>query len=280
VKTLQELKAEQAEAMRKLEAEHAIARHLPLAPSSVMLVHTGEKAWVTYKVADLWEALEVMAKFDLIAMYKFKGTYTRVEPEAINDKRTKDKGESDDVPFAAKIATHGGEGYGPTASLEFFAYVGRDICKIKCDLHKQYGGYYSWHQYGARFQEDSYGRSRRSDGNRIRRGTFRANEKLSGMTDSGMSYANGSDGSWNYTYMLVADYANADYSVEWSDARLRLENIAAAFHGDKADCIRSESYVERVGCSGRLLIMADGSQWFHPHDGGAPVCEVTSKESN
>lgn len=279
MQTVEEMKAKQARDLAKLEAEHAIANHLPLPPKFVMLVTTGEKAWITYYVADLWEALEVMAKFEPVAMYKFKGTYTRYEPEPINDARTKDKGESDGVPLVAKIATSGGEGHGPNAALEFFAYVGGDLCKIKCDLHGRFGAS-SWGQYGPRFVQNTGGRSKKLDGyNRYVRGDFRANDKLAAMTCAYTSWGQGCDKAWSFTYALAADYANADYSAEWSDARLVLENIAEAFHGEKAKTIRAESHVERVGGAGKLLTMGDGSQWFHPYSGEAPVCEVTSKES-
>lgn len=278
MQTVEEMKAKQAADLAKLEAEHAIASGLPLPPKFVMLVSTGEKAWVTYYVADLWEALETMAKFEPLAMYKFKGTYTRYEPEAINDARKKDKGESDGVPLVAKIVTSGGEGHGPNAALEFFAYVGGDICKIKCDLHGRYGRNASG--YGPRFVQAANGRSRVLDGPRYLRGDFRANDKLAAMACGYTMWGTGCDKAWQFTYALAADYANADYSAGWHDAGLVLENLAAALHGEKAKCIRSESYVDdRVGGGGKLLTMADGSVWFHPYSGGAPVCEVTSKES-
>lgn len=237
MKTIEEMKAEQAAALAKLEAEHAIAAFAPVPPKSVMLVGTGERAWISYEAADLWAALDIMAAFEPVAFYQFKGTYTRFEPEAINDKRTRDKGESDGVPLVALIDTSGGEGFGPNATLAFFAYLGADLCKVKIDLRPAGYGPASWWQYAARFAANPRGSSRRLDGhgNRYTAGDFMPNDKLAGMTDRRIRWGSGSRESWHFTYALCADHANADYSADWTDARLRLENIAGAMHGERKE---------------------------------------------
>jgi hypothetical protein len=231
--TVDELKAKQAAELAKLEAEQAIAALAPVPPHRAMLVGTGERAWISYEAADLWAALDIMAAFQPVAFYQFKGTYTRFEPEPINDKRTRDKGESDGVPLVALIETGGGEGFGPNATLAFFAYLGDDLCKVKIDLRPAGYGPASWWQYAARFQADPRGQSRRLDGQRYISGTFMPNDKLAGMTDRRVRWGSGSREAWQFTYALCADYANADYSADWTDARLRLENIAGAMHGER-----------------------------------------------
>lgn len=233
MQTVEEMKAKQAADLAKLEAEHAIACKLPLPPKFAMLVSTGEKAWITYEAPDLWAALELMAKFDPIGFHKFKGTYTRYEPEAVNAARKKDKGESDGLALVAKFDTSGGEGHGPNVSLCFFAYVGDDICKIKIDLRPEGYGPASWGQYGPRFQRNGRGQSRVLDGSRYIAGDFTPNPTLSGMTDAYTKWGSGSREAWQYTYALCADYVAADYSATWTDARLRLENIANAMHGPR-----------------------------------------------
>lgn len=231
--TVDELKAKQAAELAKLEAEQAIAALAPVPPHRVMLVGTGERAWISYEAADLWAALDIMAAFQPVAFYQFKGTYTRFEPEPLNDKRTRDKGESDGVPLVALIETGGGEGFGPNATLAFFAYLGDDLCKVKIDLRPAGYGPASWWQYAARFQADPRGQSRRLDGQRYINGTFMPNDKLAGMTDRRIRWGSGSREAWQFTYELCADYAAADYSADWTDARLRLENIAGAMHGER-----------------------------------------------
>lgn len=231
METLEQMKERQAKELAKLEAEHALAALAPIPPKRAMLVSTGERAWITYEAADLWAALDIMAAFQPIAFYKFKGTYTRYEPEALNDKRTRDKGESDDVPLVAKFDVSHGEGFGPNVTLAFFAYLGDDICKVQIDLKRPGFGPSSWWSYGPQFVAHPHGRSRRLEGQRYISGDFRANPKLAGMTDHNTKWGSGSAESSQYTYALCADYANADYSADWTDARLRLENIAEAMHG-------------------------------------------------
>lgn len=233
MQTPEELKAEYEKKLATLTAERDIAALCPIPPKRVMLVGTGEKAWITYEAADSWAALDIMAAFQPIAFYKFKGTFTRYEPEAINDKRTRDKGESDDTPLVAKFDVDHGEGFGPTVSLDFFAYLGADICKVRIDLRPAGYGPASWWSYGPQFVRNDRGQSRRLDGNRYIHGDFRPNPKLAGMTDHYVKWGTGSAESSRYTYALCADYANADYSADWTDARLRLENIALAMHGER-----------------------------------------------
>lgn len=230
--TIEELKAKQAKDLAKLQTEQALAALCPIPPKFAFEVSSGEKAWITYEASDLWAAIDIMAKFQPIAFYKFKGTYTRYEPEAINDKRTRDKGTCDDVPQVALIEVNHGEGFGPNVDLVFFAYLGDDICKIKIDLHRGLGPD-SWWNYGPRFVANERGQSRRLEGKRYISGDFLANSKLSGMTDTYTKWGSGSADASRYTYSLCADYANADYSADWTDARLRLENIANAMHGER-----------------------------------------------
>lgn len=233
MESIEELKARHAKEMQRLESEQALAALAPIPPRRAMLVSTGEKAWLTYEAADLWAALDIMAKFEPLAFYKFKGTYTRFEPEAQNDKRTRDKGEETGGPFVALIDVNHGEGFGPCVCLAFFAYLGADICKIKVDLRPEGYRPASWWQYGPRFQADSSGRGRRLDGNRYVQGDWRANEKLYGMTDSCVTWGSGSPESTHYTFAIMADNEGAGGLAEWQEARLRLENLALALHGER-----------------------------------------------
>lgn len=224
--TVEELKA-------KLEQEQALAALCPIPPKFAFAVSCGEKAWITYEAPDLWAALDIMAQFQPIAFYKFKGTYTRYEPEAVNDKRTRDKGESNDVPHVALIEVDHGAGFGPNVTLAFFTYIGDNICKIKIHLRGKYG-VASWWNYGPRFVAHDRGRSRRLKGQHYISGDYQANSKLAGMTDNYTKWSAFKNDP-RFTYALVADHAKADYSADWSDARLRLENIALAMHGERKE---------------------------------------------
>jgi hypothetical protein len=257
METLEQMKERQAKERAKLEAEHAIANLAPVPPRAVMLTACGERAWISYEADSLWAALDVMAKFQPVAFYKFKGTYTRYEPEAINDKRTRDKGESDDVPLVALIDTSGGEGFGPNALLCFFAYLGDDLCKVKIELKPEGYGPALWWQYAAQFIANARGTSRRLDGNRYILGDFRANETLAGMSDCYTKWGSGSREAWHFTYALCADYANSDYSAAWTDAGLRLENIAGALHGPRP---RYRFKFDSNAMTGRIIRLEDGKE--------------------
>lgn len=233
MKTLDELKAEQAAALAKLELEHAIASLCPVPPHSVMKTATGDTAWISYKAPSLWAALDILAQFKPIAIHKFKGTYTRLEPAAINARRTRDKGEDKGGPYVAIIETNGGDRFGPYASFDFFAFVGADICKIKVSIESGYIGQAP--AYGARFVKHTGGRSRVMGDRAFIYGSFNPNPTLSGMSQGYVSWG-GSDDSWRMTYLIGADDESDDGAAEWDiDAVYRLENIANAMHGEKPE---------------------------------------------
>lgn len=267
--SIEQLKAKQAKELAKLETEHAIASLCPLPPRSVMEVSTGERAWITYDVTSLWEALDILAKFEPLAFHKFKGTYTRFETAAINDKRTRDKGEETAGPFLALIDVSQGEGFGPSIVFAFYAKVGDDICKIRCDYGYGHGG-----QYGASFRANPGGSSRRLHGNRYINGDFVANAALAATAESYIRWATGSRENANFGYAFGADYMDDETGVAGYDidAIYRLENLARGMHQDRDKCIIKDEHAD----GGKRLYMADGSVWFHPYAGGAPTCEVTS----
>lgn len=230
METLEQMKERQAKELAKLEAEHAIASLAPIPPKRAMLVSTGEKAWLTYESADLWEALDVMRAFQVIPFNEYRGTFLRFEPEEINARpNNRHKGEHKSGPYIAEIKADHGEGFGPNASLRFYARLGADIVAVHCDLKRPGYGPSSWWQYGAQFIANSAGRKRRLDGQRYIRGDFRANAKLSAYADKVTTWGTGSEESAQHSYCLMAD----DESGEWTEAAARLENIAEALHGPR-----------------------------------------------
>lgn len=230
METLEQLKAKQAKELAKLEAEHAIAALAPIPPKRAMLVSTGERAWLTYECADLWEALDVMRAYQPIPFNEYRGTFCRYEPEEINERpNNRHKGECASGPYIAEIKADHGEGFGPNASLRFYARLGADVVSVHCDLKRPGYGPSAWWQYAAQFIANPRGRSRRLDGNRYISGDFRANGKLSAMMDKVTTWGTGSAEAAQHSYAISAD----DESGTWTDAGLRLENIAEAMHGPR-----------------------------------------------
>lgn len=233
MQTMEELKAKQAKELAKLETEHAIAAACPLAPKRVMEVGTGERAWISYSAPDLRGALAIMAAFQPLAFGKFKGTYTRYEPEEINAKRTRDKGEEIGGPYVAALNVNQGEGFGPSADFCFFARIGGDVCKVRVDIESGYVG--TAPQYGAGFVRNDRGSSRRIGArNRYVIGDFVANSAISSMAETYTKWASGSRESCHFVYVFGADYMDDDTGVAGYDvdAIYRLENLATLLHGE------------------------------------------------
>lgn len=231
MKSLDEMKREQAAALAKLEAEHAIASAAPLPPKSVMLTSVPEKAWVSYEAESLWHALDILDAFQPLAMRKYKGTYTRFQPDALPDAK---RGEEVAAPFLAALDVSQGEGFGPTVTLFFFARLGADICKIRVQLRSGYNDRFG--QYGATFQPDARGSGKRLD----HRGHWNANGTLNGMADSSIKWGSGDEKGAHYCYYVMADNESEDGTAESADhGRPTLENIAHAMHGERKEVTSS-----------------------------------------
>lgn len=281
MKTVEELKAEQAAAIAKLEAEHAIASLAPVPPLRVMLVSTGEKAWLTYECATLWQALDVMTAYEPLPFNEYKDSCTRFETEETNAARPETgynrRGGYKSGPYIAQIDVHGGEGFGPCVQLKFFARLGVDIVAVHCDLRRPGYGPSSWWNYGPSFVRNDRGskHQRGGHGDSYMRGEFHANGVLSAKADNVTTWGTGCAESFHHEYAFSCD----DESGAWDvNARPALEYLALKMHGERASVILSESHVnDRVGGPGKLLEMGDGSLWFHPYSGGNPVCERPAK---
>lgn len=231
MKTLAELKAEQAKERAKLKAEHALASAAPVPPLRVQLTSGGLGHWLSYEVATLWDALDIMAKYQPVPFYGYKKTFTRFVPAALNVGR--DAGDEIGGPYVAKIEVSQGEGFGPSAYFAFFAIVGDKICMVRISLgHADYGPARCG-SYGAHFQARPGGSGEILEGRRYISGDWRANNTLSGMTDKVTKWGTGCARSVNFGYAIMADCENPDGTAALIDARLRLENLAEAMHGPR-----------------------------------------------
>lgn len=234
-----ELLAKQAKERETMEAEHAIAVLAPIPPRRVMLVSLPEKAWLTYEAESLWGALDIMAKFQPLALGQFKGTYHRIEPAEMNAARKeRDRGEEKDGPFLCEIDVSQGEGFGPGATLQFYARLREHVCKVKVDLKPAGYGPACWHNYGAQFVRNDRGQGERMGDRRAYiRGDWQANNKLSAMSDGSTKWATGCTRSAHYTYRFKADYDDDSTGVAgWDlDACYRLENLAREMHGERPE---------------------------------------------
>lgn len=253
--TLEEMKAKQAADLAKLEREHALATLAPVPPKSVQLTSAGLGHWISYRVPTLWDALDLARKFQPVAFYQFKGTYTRFVPAVLNT--GKDEGELIGGPYFAKLDVSQGEGFGPTVYLAWFAFLGDDICMIRAELEREGFGGHGFGQYSASFQRNERGRSRRLEGQRYIRGDFRANGTLSAFFDKVTYWGSGSEESAHIQYAITADAVADDESIDWTDAGLRLENVAEAMHGPRP---RYRFKFDSKSMTGRIIRLEDGKE--------------------
>jgi hypothetical protein len=257
MKTLEQLKQEQADALDKLQREHALANLAPVPPRSVQLTTAGLGHWLSYRCADLWEALDLMRRFQPVAFYQFKKTFSRFGPAALNV--GKDAGEEQGGPYVAKLDVSQGEGFGPSVYLAWFARIGEELCMIRAELEREGYGPSSWSQFGASFQAHSSGPDRMLDGNghRYISGTFRQNGTLGALFDHVIKWGSGSRESAHYQYSIMCDSVQADESADWIDAGLRLENIADAMHGPRR---RYRFDFNSDSMTGVIVRLADGKK--------------------
>lgn len=236
METIEQLKAKQAAELAKLEAEHAIAVLAPVPPKSVMLTSVPERAWISYEAADLREAVELMGKFQPLAFAKFKGTFTRFQPESLHDPK---RGEEVAGPFVCGLDVSQGEGFGPGVILFFFARLGDDVCKVRITLQRGYASQFG--QYGAAFVPDQRGNGKRLDSrDSYRRGHWQANPTLRGLADETIKWGSGDEKSAHFSYYLMADNEDSDGLAIWeTHAAPMLENIAAAMHGERKEVTSS-----------------------------------------
>jgi hypothetical protein len=197
VKTIEQLKQEQAAELEKLQREHTIAEALPLPPDHVMLWQS-MAPWITYEVKTISEASAVFQAFadrNLVRnMEHARGAFTHLCPAS-------DRGSRDQVEhrgdYCAAIRVYQGEGFGPDVELMFYAEVS-GLCRIGVRLHDRR----QW-KLGARPEE-----TRNSYGKLVAR-RFGPNEILNGLSDARIKYASGDCGpmekSAQYAYMWVAD---------------------------------------------------------------------------
>lgn len=190
MKTIDELKAEHAKELAKLELELKVAQAATVTPNSVMLTdRLGH--WLMYSVRSLADACEIMKASSIVPFNRYAGTFTHLKPEVLI--REKD-GEHVEGPFACSIKVEQGRGFGPIAELRFFTMAKEYLCHahIKIDRNGNYG-------WGARYEEIM------GPNNRVLERRWVANEELTAMSDSKIKWGYGGDKAASFEYLWAAD---------------------------------------------------------------------------
>lgn len=198
---LADLDAKYAAARAKLARELAIGEQAATAPHRVQETSSGLPTWLHYKARTLADALAIMAAAAIVPAYAYKGTFTRIQPEAL---ATDKSGEVIAGPFAASFKVDHGAGYGPTAELRFFVMAGEHLCEAHVSIEPERGLAHHW-QWGAAFVADPRGRAKRGEGREQIRGEYRANNNLVAMSDHHIKWSTGGDDGASFQYFWAAD---------------------------------------------------------------------------
>lgn len=220
MKTLEEMKAEQAKALAKLEAEHALAALAPVPPDSVQLSPKSTRPpWIVYRKKPLSAALAILAAYTVAPFNRYRGTFTQLTPPG-----TCEDGEEVGGPFAVALDVSQGEGFGPSATLYFFAPVGDGLARIVIDIDgPDYIGGFS--ALAAGRQPIMGGRF----GNEVIGYTFTANQALNGLADSFVHWGGGSKKDAHFTYLFQADSEEPAPAEEMTHALGQLRNLRDEF---------------------------------------------------
>lgn len=201
MKTMDQLKMEQAQALAALERAHAIAAAAPIPPDMVTS-ETSRAPWLTYKTKTLAEALAIAGAFPVVVPFEsWRGTFTMLKPEELLTARETAAYSANGGPYAFSIRVDHGEHYGPRARLAFFARIDTGMVHT----HVEFGAGY----IGACPQLRAIVKVTRGRGDRIESKHFEANAEARAVADKVISWATGETGpirhSAEFEYLFCAD---------------------------------------------------------------------------
>lgn len=219
MKTLDQLNADHAAAVAKLEAEHAIAKLCPTAPDYIGLSRK-RAPYVVYRKWSLSEALDVLDFFRIVPFWKYRGTFVELVPEGMNDGGTEEAG-----PFALMLTVVTNDGGAPSADLKFFAPLADGtIAQIGIDIEGP--GYIGAFQAFAPSETPV----KVYHGNRsVIEWRIGPNGTLAGMADSYVQYATGDKKSSRFCYLFAADEMETLPAAEMTHALGMLRNLRDEF---------------------------------------------------
>lgn len=218
---LQQMQARHEAERARLEAELAIAAAMPFTPDSCQATAKGAP-WASYRDRTMPEALALFRAFTVMPVYYYSGTFGHIVPESLapaDDKRAEIKG----GPFAAWLRVSQGEGFGPGATLIFYAQVNGAPYRVNIGIKgPDYIGGCS--AFGARMVEQRDGRRR------VISRTYQANATLNGLADRAISWGGGGSMQTgaDFTYLICADDDEIMPGADHSHASGQLQNIADA----------------------------------------------------
>jgi hypothetical protein len=229
MKTLEQLKAEQAKQTAELMRQHEAANACPLVPDQVTIVGAGDRApWVSYKRETLAQALEVFKAFSVIPSEHFRASSSVIMPREVMTKReTRDYVENERAqssgPYACWLdVRHYGHANSDSAELVFYAQTGAGPVRVSV----KFGAGYIGQCHGLR----AVIVSREHD----RRGTviaqkFGRNPEAAAMADHVIkwgAYEGAKEESAQFSYLFVSDQFETMPGADQSHALAQLSILA------------------------------------------------------
>jgi hypothetical protein len=213
IKSIEQLKQEQAAALVKLEREHAINALLPSEPSMIV-IHSGTTfPWVCYKVKTMVEVEQLFLQFPVILplVYAKNGCAITAHIEEYPKYSEHIEGE-----YCLKIEVSQGSGWGVKVNFCFYTVIQGEKLRIGIELME------NTYKFSASLQEVS---------NWNRKNTYNksANNILNSYSDKTVGFWSGevTEPTANYVYLFVAD----DYECTvFNHCLEQLKTIAGVLH--------------------------------------------------
>lgn len=204
MKTIEQLKAQQAAELAALEREIAVAAQCPIPPASVRETHT-DCPWVIYKAPSLVQALDIMTALPIVPIWQYRGTFTQFMPEeCAGDK----DGDIVGGPYAVGMRVSQGRGYGPCPRLQFFWRLECGLVQVTVDLEPENGPGHFWQFGAAPIMRGPRGHEEVAE--------YKANNKLYASADNYVKWVTGSSDSAAFSYHWIADTqeGGSEYALE------------------------------------------------------------------
>lgn len=229
MKTLDELKAEQAKQIAELERQHQVANACPFPPRQVTIVNATERApWVGYQTETLAQALEMFAAFDVIPSEHFRGTFSVIMPrECMTKREARDYAENPRAessgPYACWLdVSHYAHANSDAAELTFYAQTGAGPVRVSI----KFGAGYIGQCHGLRAVIVSSERDRLGT---VIAQRFGRNPEAGALADHVVkwgAYEGAKETSARFSYLFCADQFETMKGAEHSHAIAQLSILA------------------------------------------------------
>lgn len=228
MKSVEQLKAEQAKALANLEAQHAIANAMPVRPHYVDPSRLIGCPSASIKVKGFKGARDALAEFTVVPFAEYRNGCLSLKPLELLPEKVR---EDECANWAVQISVeqmHGG--YGPNLKMRFYARIpgmpAPSLISVTLDVEgPDYIG--AFRKVGAEYRL-------KRDGITVDRDSIRPNARLNGHTDKVIRWASGGSDSFYFSYLISADYADEDAAPDQlAHCFATLENIISEFEGNE-----------------------------------------------